>query len=780
MNSRKRPKLEAFDLLEDLGLKPPAHKPTERGKVVNKRNEATGSPIESDIPVNFKVVGRREWFDGALAPDAITLEQRVEIHNSSDLQPIKDWLNKQPTQGLGTVTIGKNKQDGLDPVSGTSKILLIKYGTVETVYLIEPELVPELKNELQSPDNLLVGHNLKRDFKFILSKYGFPLVRMYDTMLAEQVLTAGLSGVSVSLADLTKRYHQHFETPQSTSDGFLNLQEGDKFTREMFYSSARDVYQLFPVYEAQSVKLKKHRLKRTAKDEFWCIPVTAEMELIGINLDEPRLRAHISYFQERQNEIEYEVQKIYGEELKKKQSRRQFQVLEGEEWEWERHFDINSNQQKLQALKKLGYRIKDVKRETLENLGAPLGTLLAEYSLCQKMTSTYGQNLLDNRSPVTGRFHPQFHQMGQGDDLGGHEKETVTTATGRYSSNVQQIPRPETRYANIKNQEELDQVKNLFAEKLAEAVPLGSTGNGEPTFLGTIGVKEYYLFAPDKEHAAPYIQWRVPSVREAFRARPGYKWLIADYSQIEVKIMAELSGDYWLTSALNSGLDIHSFMASEIYGIPYNEFYKAYKNPDDPKHAEYSARRSEIKGVTFGVPYGAGPEGVAKTTGLPFESARDLIKSYFTKTYGLKAWLDEQGANVLSLGYARSLRGRKRFYRDLNAEEPNQSQQSGEYEHDEMRRQASNNPVQASCADVLKLAMVKIYLALRGGDFAGQLLYDAHIVLTMHDEVVVEAKKEQAEEVAILMKGCMEEAYDEIIKTVANSVEVTVADYWKK
>jgi len=135
---------------------------------------------------------------------------------------------------------------------------------------------------------------------------------------------------------------------------------------------------------------------------------------------------------------------------------------------------------------------------------------------------------------------------------------------------------------------------------------------------------------------------------------------------------------------------------------------------------------------------------------------------------------------VLSLGYARSLRGRKRFYRDLNAEEPNQSRQSGEDEHDEIRRQASNNPVQASCADVLKLAMVKIYLALRGGDFAGQLLYDAHIVLTMHDEVVVEAKKEQAEEVAKLMKGCMEEAYDEIIKTVANSVEVTVADYWKK
>lgn len=95
-------------------------------------------------------------------------------------------------------------------------------------------------------------------------------------------------------------------------------------------------------------------------------------------------------------------------------------------------------------------------------------------------------------------------------------------------------------------------------------------------------------------------------------------------------------------------------------------------------------------------------------------------------------------------------------------------------------RQACNNPVQSSCADVLKLAMVKIYRVLRGGDYAGEPLHDSHILLTIHDEIVIEAKQGGAKEVAQIMKNCMEEAYEEVIKTVTNVVEVTIADYWKK
>jgi DNA polymerase I-like protein with 3'-5' exonuclease and polymerase domains len=237
--------------MEQRWVKLPADESSKRKKPVNKGSKPTGSPIESDIPVNFKVVGRREWLDKALAPDAITPEQRIEIQNSGDLQPIKDWLNKQPAQGLDTITTGKDKKDSLDPVSSTAKLVLVQYGTQEIIYLIEPALLLEFKELLQSDEHWKIGQNLKRDYEFILKKLGFPLVNMYDSMLAEQVLTAGLEGVAVSLKDLARRYPPQYIITKSVHEDFVNFSEDDKLTKEMLCYAARDVYLLFPAYSAE-------------------------------------------------------------------------------------------------------------------------------------------------------------------------------------------------------------------------------------------------------------------------------------------------------------------------------------------------------------------------------------------------------------------------------------------------------------------------------------------------------------------------------------------------
>ena len=140
------------------------------------------------IPANFMAVGRREWFEGKILQGAITPEQRVEIKNSSDLQPIKEVLDKQQDQGFDVLTTGANPRDALDPVSDTSKIALVQYGTQEMVYLIDPALIQEFKDQLQSEKHLKIGHNICLGYKFVLAKSGFPLVSMYDTMLAEQLL----------------------------------------------------------------------------------------------------------------------------------------------------------------------------------------------------------------------------------------------------------------------------------------------------------------------------------------------------------------------------------------------------------------------------------------------------------------------------------------------------------------------------------------------------------------------------------------------------------------
>jgi DNA polymerase-1 len=115
--------------------------------------------------------------------------------------------------------------------------------------------------------------------------------------------------------------------------------------------------------------------------------------------------------------------------------------------------------------------------------------------------------------------------------------------------------------------------------------------------------------------------YRVPNTREAFRARAGHKLLTADYSQIEIRIAAEVSKDPWLIAAINSGKDIHCVMASDVYGIPYDDFYTAWKDHEHPKHDTYSKLRSNIKGLTFGIMYGAGAGRLALAAKIEVEEA---------------------------------------------------------------------------------------------------------------------------------------------------------------
>ena len=226
------------------------------------------------------------------------------------------------------------------------------------------------------------------------------------------------------------------------------------------------------MYKGQKLELKRLGLESVAQDEFNCIPVTSEMELTGITLDEQTLLLTKSFFQKRKEEINRRVTEVYNSELREKGLREQLTVMPAEDVE--DHFDLDSSQQKLITLRALGYDAENVQRETLENLGTDLTMLLAEYSLCLKMISTYGQGLLAKRSPWTGKFHPEFHQMGKGYGRGEGKGKTTTTATGRYTSNAQNIPRPEKRYGLVKAPEELARVRTGFAKQLKQGFGPGA------------------------------------------------------------------------------------------------------------------------------------------------------------------------------------------------------------------------------------------------------------------------------------------------------------------
>jgi DNA polymerase-1 len=289
--------------------------------------------------------------------------------------------------------------------------------------------------------------------------------------------------------------------------------------------------------------------------------------------------------------------------------------------------------------------------------------------------------------------------------------------------------------------------------------------------LGVLAGKEYWYNVK-----RGVFEWRVPDIRESVRAEAGYKILAADYSQIEVKIMAYLSGDPWLISAINSGKDIHCYMATEVFGdemgFTYEEMIEAINDVNHPRHHELKKLRSDIKTCTFGIPYGAGPPRVAMMTGKTIEGAEELMAKYFSKARVLKEWTEKQGRDAIRYGYTTSPRGRKRFYVMPAVDDPEREQILGQ-----IRRWAGNHPIQAGNVDMLKPAMAMIYEAFRARGWTWE---DARILFVVHDEIVVTCRTELAEEAAEIMRDCMTKSYEALITSIKNEVKVLIGDEWLK
>ena len=308
-------------------------------------------------------------------------------------------------------------------------------------------------------------------------------------------------------------------------------------------------------------------------------------------------------------------------------------------------------------------------------------------------------------------------------------------------------------------------------------------------YLGEWDNREWYWNVPDES-----VVWRVPEIRECIAAEKGYRILAADYSQIEIKLMAFLSKDPEMIRALiardasGNPTDIHCYISTMVYGeklgFTYDDMItvikeKAQDGKKHPRYNEFKRMRSNIKTTTFGVPYGSGAQGVAARCEISEEEAQQVIDDFFKQFPRLKVWLEEQGNHALRYGYTETPYHRKRFYdvpshTDFNAEE---------YDAKILQicRQAGNHPIQAASADMLKDALRKIYAAVRGGKTNDPPMYGARIILVLHDEIVMTCKTEHTEAVKAIMKECMDGAYKGIIgDAIPNVVDVAVEDSWEK
>ncbi len=235
-------------------------------------------------------------------------------------------------------------------------------------------------------------------------------------------------------------------------------------------------------------------------------------------------------------------------------------------------------------------------------------------------------------------------------------------------------------------------------------------------------------------------------IRAAFVPRPGWKLIVADYSQIELRLLAHMSHDRVLVEAFRNGEDIHTRTAAEVFGVP-------------PLMITAEQRRN-AKAVNFGIVYGQTPYGLAQTLGIDRKEAERYIRAYFERYSGVRKFLDATIAEVRRAGNAYTLFGRRRPIPDMNSRNPNARNFA--------ERTAVNTPLQGTAADLIKLAMIRIDHTLQA--------MQTRMLLQVHDELVLEAPPEEVDTVRSLVKKEMESVRKLEVPLL---VDVGVGDNWR-
>lgn len=253
-------------------------------------------------------------------------------------------------------------------------------------------------------------------------------------------------------------------------------------------------------------------------------------------------------------------------------------------------------------------------------------------------------------------------------------------------------------------------------------------------------------------------------IRKAFIAEKGYKLAAFDYSQIELRVLASLSGDPKMIEAFNNDLDIHKMTAANVFNVPLEKVT--------------SEMRRIAKTLNFGVVYGMGANAFAKTSGLDYAKAKKFIDEYFSDFKNIKEWQERVKAQARKMGFVMNLNGRRRMM--LGAVSMFRSEAA------EAERAAINMPVQGLAADIIKMAMVKVAEEIKK---RGWLNADAspvpqggirgsdkvRMLLTIHDELLFEIREDIIKEAAVLIKKIMESAYE---LEVPVKVSVKVGERW--
>lgn len=252
-------------------------------------------------------------------------------------------------------------------------------------------------------------------------------------------------------------------------------------------------------------------------------------------------------------------------------------------------------------------------------------------------------------------------------------------------------------------------------------------------------------------------------IRKIFKARDGYKLVGGDFSQIEPRVLAFLSGDESMINAYKEGKDLYAIMGSQVYQLPYEDCREFY--PDGTVNAEGKHRRTTMKSVLLGIMYERGATAIGEQFNKSAEWAQQLIDNFYKSFPKINQYRLKIENMAETYGYVTTITGRKRRLPDMQLEDKD------DYRYQEAHRQSLNSVIQGSSADIMKLSMIAIYNDPR------YKALDCHMIITVHDELIMEVPEEHIKEGAELLVGTMKGVGHSLID-LPMSVDAEVNDYW--
>jgi len=292
----------------------------------------------------------------------------------------------------------------------------------------------------------------------------------------------------------------------------------------------------------------------------------------------------------------------------------------------------------------------------------------------------------------------------------------------------------------------LSKLKSTYTDKLPECISPQS-GRVHTSYHQAVAATGRLSSSEPNLQNIPIRSPEGRRIRQAFIAPPGQRLLAADYSQIELRIMAHMSQDEGLRHAFAQGSDVHRATAAEVFGTAL-----------DQVSAE---QRRSAKAINFGLIYGMSAFGLARQLGIDRQAAQEYVDLYFSRYPGVKAYMEQTRARAREQGYVETLFGRRLYVPEINASNSQRRQYA--------ERTAINAPMQGSAADIIKRAMLRVDAWLREAGIA------ARMIMQVHDELVLEAATGSVDAVAAGLRECMQEAAELSVPLV---VDIGVGDNW--